>query len=82
MPEDVKQVCLWLARGYERRKLAALGGAMLSVRERERMEAVEQALVAVGSDIPSGRPRQTHFLARNAGAYPRELWKIPRRLGF
>ena len=29
----------------------------------------------------SGRPHQTHFLTRNAGAYPRALWQIHRRLG-
>lgn len=53
LPDDVKQICLWLVRGYGRRKAAALNGDSLASRERERMEAVEQALVAVGTDIPS-----------------------------
>lgn len=57
LPEDVKQVCIWLVRGYERRKLECriLSGnkACTARRERERMEAVEQALVAVGADISS-----------------------------
>lgn len=57
LPEDVKQVCLWLVRGYERRKQARqncpAGKPRISARERERMEAVEQALMAVGADIPS-----------------------------
>lgn len=56
LPEDVKQVCLWLARGYNRRlarQNSAGGGRKQKdrARERERMEAVEQALVAVGGDI-------------------------------
>lgn len=62
MPEDVKQTCLWLARGYERRKLAYQsrpeGSSKQATRERERMEAVEQALMAVGADIPSEDVRE------------------------
>lgn len=62
MPEDVKQICLWLVRGYERRKQTSQNHPaekpMASVRERERMEAVEQALVAVGQDIPSEDVRE------------------------
>lgn len=62
LPEDVKQVCLWLARGYGRRKLtcrdASPGRSRQASRERERMEAVEQALAVVGSDIPSEDVRE------------------------
>lgn len=57
LPEDVKQVCLWLVRGYERRKLESQGSprskSYAANREWERMEAVGQALAAVGADIPS-----------------------------
>lgn len=62
MPEDVKQTCLWLARGYERRKLERRdhlsGQPERKARERERMEAVEQALMAVGADIPAEDVRE------------------------
>ena len=73
LPEDVKQVCLWLAKGYERRlakeqdqkhpgsRRAGKGRN----RERERLEAVEQALVAVeqalvavGADIAADEVRR------------------------
>lgn len=61
MPEDVKQTCLWLVRGYERRKLEYQSHPSVRperrVRERERMEAVEQALVSVGEDIPAEEVR-------------------------
>lgn len=61
LPEDVKQTCLWLARGYQRRLKEYQGGGYRTggrrngktkaAREVERMVAVEQALVAVGADI-------------------------------
>ena len=57
LPEDVKQVALWLAKGYDRRlkKYQNERGSRANERhrrrERERLEAVEQALVAVGADI-------------------------------
>lgn len=47
LPEDVKQICLWLVRGYDRRR----EGSARRVKEKARIEAVERALVAVGSDI-------------------------------
>lgn len=54
LPDDVKQVCVWLVRGYERRReIYHAGPQRIPDRERARMEAVEQALVAVGADIPS-----------------------------
>lgn len=59
LPEDVKQICLWLARGYRRRveeyRRTSSGGR---TREFERMEVVEQALMAVGQDIESEEVRQ------------------------
>lgn len=63
MPEDVKQICLWLVRGYERRKRLAQGQRQGSpsenaAPEQKRMEAVEQALAAVGSDILSEDVRE------------------------
>ena len=62
MPEDVKQTCLWLARGYERRKLEYRSHPPAQperhARERERMEAVEQALVSVGADIQAEEARE------------------------
>lgn len=81
MSEDVKQICLWLARGYERRKLACRGrlegGSKHIVRERERMEAVEQALMAVGADIPAEDVREKLRVAvllnvESGRAYPYE----------
>lgn len=62
MPEDVKQVSIWLVRGYARRKAACghvlPGCGARAARERERMEAVEKALVAVGADIQSEDARE------------------------
>lgn len=62
MSEDVKQVCLWLARGYGRRKLeyhrSPAGKAKRGTREWERVEAVERALAAVGADIPAEDARK------------------------
>lgn len=63
IPEDVKQVCLWLVRGYQRRKHASQESPSPSekkaaARERERVVAVEQALAAVGADIPSEEVRK------------------------
>ncbi len=65
LPEDVKQICLWLARGYERRlakeqssvRQGSRRAGKGSNRERERLEAVEQALVAVGADIAADEVR-------------------------
>ena len=61
LPEDVKQTCLWLAKGYQRRLQVYRDGSYTTggrrngktkaAREVERMVAVEQALVAVGADI-------------------------------
>lgn len=66
LPEDVKQVCLWLARGYQRRleeyqKTGRAGGRTDKrnrAREFERLEAVEQAMVAIGGDIPADEVRR------------------------
>lgn len=66
LPEDVKQVCLWLARGYQRRveeyhRTGRAGGRAEKknrAREFERMEAVEQAMVAIGKDIDAEDVRQ------------------------
>lgn len=67
LPEDVKQVCLWLARGYERRlaeqqrshkRPGSRKPGRTQNRERERMVAVEQALVAVGADIAAEEIRR------------------------
>ena len=62
LPEDVKQICLWLGRGYGRRKLENQNCIHRRIEsdayERKRMEAVEQALVAVGEDIASENVRQ------------------------
>ena len=65
LPEDVKQTCLWLAKGYERRlakyqseRGGGRKGERRRTRERERLEAVEQALVAVGEDIPAEEVRE------------------------
>lgn len=63
LPEDVKQICLWLAKGYDRRlgkiraEQSAGGRSKPRRRERERLEAVEQALVAVGADIAADEVR-------------------------
>lgn len=57
LPEDVKQICLWLARGYQRRvKVHREGGR--TARELERIEAVEQALATVGADIDADEVRE------------------------
>lgn len=64
LPEDVKQVALWLAKGYDRRlkKYQNERGSRANERhrrrERERLEAVEQALVAVGADIEAEELRE------------------------
>lgn len=77
LPEDVKQVCLWLARGHGRRKAALQGRRHPDSREQARMEAVEQALAAVGADIPSGDVREQLRVAillnaESGRAYPYE----------
>lgn len=61
LPEDVKQTCLWLVRGYERRRrlykdLSAPGkrrACRKCAKELERVEAVENALESIGGDIES-----------------------------
>lgn len=66
LPEDVKQVCLWTARGYQRRveeyHRTGCGGGRIEKRNRarefERIEAVEQAMVAIGQDIDSEEVRR------------------------
>ena len=64
--EDVKQVCLWLVRGYPRRLKAHHEGRYndeghgktTATGELERMKAVEQALVDVGADIDADEVRE------------------------
>lgn len=62
MPEDVKQACLWIARGYERRQLEYQSHPSAQTerhaQELRRMEAVEQALVSVGADIQAEEVRE------------------------
>lgn len=89
LPEDVKQVCLWLAKGYERRlakeqdqkhpgsRRAGKGRN----RERECLEAVEQALVAVGADIAADEVRRQLREAimlnvKSGRKYPYELLRL------
>lgn len=89
LPEDVKQVCLWLAKGYERRLAKEQdhkcpGGRRAGKgrgRERERLEAVEQALVAVGADIAADEVRQQLREAimlnvKSGRKYPYELLRL------
>lgn len=89
LPEDVKQVCLWLARGYERRltkeqvhqrnsnRRAGSGRR----REVERLEAVEQALAAVGTDISAHEVRNQLQVAimlnvKSGRKYPYEMMHL------
>ena len=59
LPEDVKQICLWLARGYPRRVNEYRNAdSDERVREFERIEAVEQALIAVGQDVDAEEVRR------------------------
>lgn len=67
LPEDVKQVALWTAKGYQRRVKeyhgdGRRGGRRMDkktrAREFERMEAVEQAMVAIGADIEAEEVRE------------------------
>lgn len=58
MPEDVKQICLWLARGYRRRVEEYRMTVRVSDVELKRIEAVERALVAIGKDIDAEEVRQ------------------------
>lgn len=65
LPEDVKQICVWLARGYDKRlartQAAQRGGrpaARRLAREQERLEAVEQALVAATGGIEADEIRE------------------------
>lgn len=89
LPEDVKQVCLWLAKGYERRLAKEQdhkqpGSRRASKghnRERERLEAVEQALVAVGADIAADEVRRQLREAimlnvKSGRKYPYELLRL------
>ena len=66
LPEDVKQICVWLARGYNRRlaKTQAVqyaGGGRSAAKKKEweqrRLEAVEQALVAAAGGIEADEVR-------------------------
>ena len=89
LPEDVKQVCLWLAKGYERRLAKEQdhkqpGSRRTSKghnREQERLEAVEQALVAVGADIAADEVRRQLREAimlnvKSGRKYPYELLRL------
>lgn len=65
LPEDVKQICVWLARGYDKRlartQAAQRGGrpaAKRLARERERLEAVEQALILATAGIEADEIRE------------------------
>lgn len=65
MPEDVKQLCLWIAKGYDRRRAEYQAGPAKGTkagdrrrrREWERLEAVDQALLAVTADIEADEVR-------------------------
>lgn len=68
LPEDVKQTCLWLAKGYQRRMQVYRAGGYIAngrgngkstkaAKEVERMMAVERALMSVGGDIESDELR-------------------------
>lgn len=66
LPEDVKQICVWLARGYDRRlaktqavqRAGGRSAARRLAREQERLEAVEQALVAATGGIEADEIRE------------------------
>ena len=69
LPEDVKQTCLWLAKGYQRRMQVYRAGGYIAngrgngkstkaAKEVERMMAVERALMSVGGDIESDELRE------------------------
>ena len=65
LPEDVKQICVWLARGYDRRLAKAQAvqraGGRPAAKKREweqrRLEAVEQALVVAAGGIEADNVR-------------------------
>lgn len=87
IPEDVKQVCLWLVRGHERRlqeektKRGEGKKERTRKRERERIEAVNLAMESVGKDIEAEEVRErlkeaVKMNVRNGREYPYEILGI------
>lgn len=83
MPEDVKQVCLWIARGHERRVLDEKSKQRSGTKEDrrkewERIRAVDMAMESVGADIEAEEVRDMlrkamELNVRNGREYPYEI---------
>lgn len=59
MPEDVKQVCIWIVRGHQRRAQECGKRGKTSREEVARMAAVESAAREIGKDLESPELRKS-----------------------